>query len=320
MLIITQDDLLEVIVRFHDPGRIDELGAALLCLVGQTYRPLRVMVVTQRFGADALAALKARLDIYRRIDPSVTLDVIPFTRQSGLADARSALINAGLAAGRGRYVAFLDYDDTLYPHAYDLLTGELRASGCAVAFGGIALKSLAVDPAIRLGLAFARRPRAAGSSLVDQFRQSFCPLHSMMLDRTRIAPAALRTDEDLPIYEDYEWLLRLGARYRFSFARLSEIIGDYRFKDDGSNTVLLAGNETAERRRLWKHYEALIQRRKGTLTIEVKIQESIGLLPPCPGLTVGELLAGLDDGSLQLRSPDYLAPKVVALPTNHAAY
>ena len=310
-LIEPNDALVETIVRFHDPTRLEELCKALLCLIGQTYRPLRVMLLTQRFGADPLAALQARLDIYRRIDPTVTLDVVNYTETGILADARSALINLGIDTARGRYLALLDYDDTLYPQAYALLVEELRASGCAVAYAGVALKSVAVDPALPYGVAFARKPQPNGSGLLDMFRGSFCPLHSLLLDRSLIDPVDLRTDETLPIFEDYEWQIRMATRYPFSFARLAEVIGDYRLRDDGSNTVPLANSATLQDRALWNHYADEIERRRRNLVIETTVQATIGLSPPQPGLTIRALLDGLDCGSLVVRPPRYLEPRVL---------
>ncbi len=102
MTAIQDPDLVETVVRFHDAARLDELGRALFSLVGQSYRPLRVMVITQRFDAAAQAAVEARVALYRRLDPGITLEVLPYRRTSGLADAKAALMNTAIAAARGR--------------------------------------------------------------------------------------------------------------------------------------------------------------------------------------------------------------------------
>lgn len=286
----------DVIVRFHDPDRFEELRAALLSLIGQVHRPLRVIIVTQRFSAATHAQLDERLRPYRALDPSVTLDVVPYSRRDGLRDARAALVNAGIAAAQGRYLAVLDYDDTLYPHAYEVLLRALRAGDAAVAFAGIALKSVAIFPSVPLGIAYARKARAPGQGLLDTLRASFTPFHGILFDRTRIAADDLRLDESLTIEEDYDLLLRLAVRYPFSYEALWHIVGDYRYKDDGSNTVLLPGNMDAGRIALWEQAAARTEELRRTLQVDPDIQARLGIDPPRPGLTIRNLLDQIDSG------------------------
>jgi hypothetical protein len=277
-----------------------------MSLIGQSWRPLRVLVVTQRFSLEELRVLDSKLAMYRRIDSSVKLEILPFIRYDGLHDARSALLNLGISHATGRYLAMLDYDDVLYPDAYAILVHELQSSAAALAFGGIAQKYVAVSAAVPVGIAFAKLGRAAGVGLVDTFRTGFCPLHGMMIDRSRIAPQDLKVDESLPVFEDYELHLRLGVRYAFSYRALSHIIGEYRYKDDGSNTVELMLGCDAPKRELWKFYGAEIERRRTQLMISSEIQCRLGLNPTVPGLTIRGLLDLMDRGEWQ--PPDEVDP------------
>lgn len=306
-------DAVEVLVRFHNPALFEELSGTLLSLIAQSWRPLRVLLVTQRFTDAQSQALEARLAPFRAIDPSVSLDVVRYTREDGLADARTALLNAGIAQARGRYLAVLDYDDVLYPEAYTVLVNALSASGCAVAFGGIALKSLAASTAVPFGIGFARLGRLPGQTLVDTFRDGFCPFHGMLLDRSRIAKADLRADDSLELFEDYEWHLRLGTRYPFSYHALDNIIGEYRYKDDGSNTVPLRLSIDAPRMAIWRRYAEEIERRRASLEIAPAIQAGLGIDPPLQGLTIRGLLDRLDRGEMTL-------PQQAALPQRVLAY
>ena len=301
----------EVILRTHDPARLEEMRGAVLSLVAQTHRPLRAIIVTQRFGPAALAALEDMLAPYRALDPGVALDVVPYDGP-GPADARAALINHGIAAARGRWLSLLDYDDTLYPHACATMVAELRASGRALGFGGIAIKSVAADPALPLGIAFARTGRAPGAGALDAFRANFCPVHSMMLDRTRIAPELLRVDEGLRIFEDYEWQLRLIARHPASYAALGRIIGEYRYKTDGSNTVLLKGEQYSPKWAFWMRQECEIEARRRRIEVSPEVLEAIGIARPPAGLTIRALLDAVDAGLLTPRPATVLLPRITS--------
>lgn len=303
-------DTVETIVRFHNPASFPELAAALMSLIAQSWRPLRVLLVTQRFTPDQLEALDIALAPYRAIDPSAEIVVVPYTRRDGLADARSALVNAGIAQAQGRYIGVLDYDDTLYPDAYEILVRELHASGCAVACGGIAMKGVAISAAVPLGLGFARSGRWFAQGPVDIFRNEFCPFHGMLLDRTRIAPEDLCLDEGLPVFEDYEWQLRLWARYPLSFAMIDRIIGDYRLRGDGSNTTAMRHEADIQKRNLWIRWGADIEARRARIEVAPAIQARLGIDPVRPGLTIRQLLDLVDRGEIVPREQPILLPRV----------
>jgi hypothetical protein len=190
----------------------------------------------------------------------------------------------------------LDYDDVLYPDAYAILVHELQASASAVAFGGIALKCIATSHAVPMGIAFAKLGRPAGSGILDTFRAPFCPFHGMLIDRSRVAPEDLRIDESLPVFEDYELHLRLGTRYPFSYRALSHVIGEYRYRDDGSNTVPLRTDIDAQKQKLWNFYSREMERRRRQLIISPDIQARLGIDPMIPDLTIRGLLDLIDRG------------------------
>ena len=52
---------IDTIIRFHDPNRIAELKRCVFSLVGQTYRPLRIVLALQRFNGHQVEAVEQAL-------------------------------------------------------------------------------------------------------------------------------------------------------------------------------------------------------------------------------------------------------------------
>jgi hypothetical protein len=200
-------DGIDVVVRAHDPARLDELGRAVFSLVMQDHHPITVFVMLQRFDAAARDAVARTLAPIMAIAPDATLHVL--NRPDPVPpDARAALLAQGLAAGNSRYAAVLDFDDLIYPEAYRLLIAELQDSGAALALGGILAATVDRDGVVPLVRAKAPLPPGAA-----------WPLHRAVLDRQRIAPADLvAVDDDL--------LRRLTDRCAVSLRLQDTVIGE----------------------------------------------------------------------------------------------
>ena len=267
---------IDTVVRFHDVRRLTELKRCIFSLAGQTYRPLRIILVLQRFTAAEAADTEAAIAPILEAEGAPALRLIAWNGD-GPTDARAALLNAGVAAANGRYIAFLDYDDVLYPGAYELLVARLKRTGAAIAFAGLRTVELAVyerfsQPGIDV------TPPFTGSGLADLFRHNFCPLHSYVIDRGRINAGALSFVPALTMEEDYDMLLRICAGYPSDFGLIGIPVGEYYFKTDGSNTVAAAGGLGAAAR---AHYERVIvpaieYRRRATL-VAPEVQRGLGL-------------------------------------------
>ncbi len=279
---------LDVVVRFHDPARLDELGRAVFSLALQDHRPLAILVVCQRFDDAALDATAQALAPLIAIAGDVVLEVLN-RPQAEPPDARAALLNQGLRAGTGRWAAFLDYDDLIYPEGHRLLIAELEASGAAIAFGGV-LNTEVVREGV-VPLVTHKRRLFQGEGLRQLLHSNFCPLHSFVLDRQRIAPEDLWFDETLAALEDYDFLLRLCARYPASFRLKDTIIGEYLLKDDDSNINPFAHGPRSDLvpNATWEAAKALVWPRKAGLVLSPPVQASLGV--DQPGLTVAAFLA-----------------------------
>ena len=176
-------EAIDVVIRFHDAQRLAELESAVFSLAMQRYRPINIVLVTQRFSEEVIEETRGYLSAVLSIKDAPSLQIVNFSEPEP-RDARSILINVGIQHATGRYLAFLDYDDSLYPEAYELLVSRVRDTDAAIAFGGIALHYLDMFHAFshRTGAAFPFK----GQGIFDLFEENFCPIHSFVIDRTKL--------------------------------------------------------------------------------------------------------------------------------------
>ena len=279
-------ETIDVVIRFHDARRLAELERAVFSLVMQRYRPINIVLVTQRFTEEAIEETRDYLSAVLSINDAPSLQIVNFSEPEP-KDARSILINVGIQHGAGRYLAFLDYDDCLYPEAYELLVSRVRDTDAAIAFGGIGLHYLDMFPAFshRTGGAFPFK----GHGLFDLFEDNFCPIHSFVVDRTKLPTHELFFEPYMCRAEDYDFLLRVCARHLADFTHCRTIIGAYSLKNDGSNTTLTESAATESTRRSWDDASAFVEGRRRTMPLAAVVQRSLGLQPD-PNLTIRGLL------------------------------
>lgn len=229
-----RDDRISVIVRSSDPARLPFLDEALFSLCTQGWDAIEVIVALQNPAPDFVAAAE-RLAARQPWPEAALWAVLPVAVPAG-TDGRSRLLDAGIARATGRYLAFLDDDDVIYPRAYATLIAELRAQPHAALAAGAARLAFCslVDGTVRIE----RKEAGAfdwGRSKLDLLRDNFIPIHSYVLDRDRIAPGTLAfRDPAIPL-EDYDFLLRLAAGHGFALARRDTLVCEYRIHQ--TNTV-----------------------------------------------------------------------------------
>ncbi len=280
-------DGIDVIVRFHDMNKLRKLDRAVFSLVMQSYRPLHIHLTTQRFAPTETAAVQAALEPILSMDSAPSLSVHNWSNMEP-ADARSALANLGFAAASQRYLAFLDYDDVVYPEAYELLISQLQASGDAIAFGRICVKETEVFS--RFDHSRGKQFPFKGESVVDLFKENFCPIHSFVLDRTRLPVQLCFFEPLMTKNEDYDFLLRICAQCPANFSLINTIVGDYRLNSDGSNTILTESATTSEGILGWLDAEAFIEARRRTTPVSKAVQHSLGIRDPVANISIRALL------------------------------
>ena len=285
---VAKPDQIDVVVRIHDPARMAELKRCVFSLVSQSHRPVRVIIAAQRFSDEGLAATRAALAPLIDGEDGVTLDIVNWT-EAEPADARSVLLNAGVQAAEGRYLAYLDYDDALYPDAYELLIDKLRQTGAAIAFASVRVMQLHVYDHFFYA-AEKVVPPFSGKTLIDLFRNNFCPIHSYVIDRDQVAPELLSFNTNLLMEEDYDVLLKICARYPSDFSLIGTDVGEYYYKTDGSNTVPTNGVLTAQSVERYKGVRLTIEHRKRVTLVSDAVQKLLGLAPSSKPMTVRDVI------------------------------
>jgi len=259
---------LSVIVRFHDPQRLPFLEEAILSLSIQDWPSLDTIIVLQNGDVEMERIVR---DICSR-QPWLTdahLQILTVSVGPGV-DGRSALLNEGLLHAQGRFLAFLDDDDVVYQHGYSTLIRQLLAGDKAVAVGGYREACLRrannqwFVQAIRL-------PHARVRSRLGIFLSNFIPIHSYVIDRSRLGDFALYFDEAFPPLEDYDFLLRLCARFEPDLSQLHVPVCEYRIH--GTNSVATWPDAPANTSAALRRAQQLIDARKQELVCELRVSE-----------------------------------------------
>jgi glycosyltransferase involved in cell wall biosynthesis len=118
----TRRPTLSVVLPAYDVERY--LPTCLESVLGQSFRDLEVVIVVDGATDSSLQIAHTYAGADRRVR-------VHYQENSGLGAAR----NTGVRLARGRYLAFVDSDDTLPPDAYELLVTTIERTGSELVSG-----------------------------------------------------------------------------------------------------------------------------------------------------------------------------------------
>ncbi|MEI5668087.1 glycoside hydrolase family 99-like domain-containing protein [Bosea sp. CCNWLW174] len=234
------------IMRIHKSADFELLRNALCCLVAMRNCICSPLIAAQDLSPEQSQALTALLDDLPWY-PGHSPKVEHYRSADGRGDLRSRMLNESLRKVETRYAGFLDYDDLLMPHAYEWLISRLRMTGKAVTFGRVFATTFSNSTGLRLQRS---RMFEYGYSYEEFVGHNHAPLHSFLMDMSRIDLAKIVYHDDQRYMEDYLLTLQLFTKDNCDWDSLSEnfYIGEYIHSVDRAHT--LAFSDDAARQAL----------------------------------------------------------------------
>jgi LmbE family N-acetylglucosaminyl deacetylase len=205
---VDEGPTISLIVRTRD--RPDFLAEALASVASSTYRRLEVVVVNDGGAAPV-----------RPADFPLPLTVVDLPVNRGRAEAA----NAGIARARGDHVAFLDDDDLVEPEHFAVLAGLVRGAGIRVAYTDAAVGIYEPSPEAGWRCVERRLPYSRDFDPERLLFDNYIPFNTLLIERALLT-AAGPLDAGLPIFEDWDLLIRLSERA--AFHHLARVTCEYR--------------------------------------------------------------------------------------------
>lgn len=224
------------VIRFHRNSSFEQLERALFSLIAMRNCEVEPMICCQDLTSREKQAMENLL-IKLRANYGLNCQVQEFSSLEGEVDLRSLMLNFGFENSQNHYVAFLDFDDLLFPHAYDWLIQRLKISGKNAAFGRIykthysshARHILRRDETFGVGLSYR-----------DFLETNIFPIHALMFDKRKYSQSPKYWTEHRYM-EDYLLTLQLIDEANSDWHGLGyEVyLGDYIHDVDTRQTLAL---------------------------------------------------------------------------------
>jgi glycosyltransferase involved in cell wall biosynthesis len=271
-----ENNILSVIIRCHKTERLSFFDEALFSLAIQYWHDLEVVVVLQN-GTKEFEYEVNKLIKSQPFHKNCKFQVHVVKIAPGV-DGRSSLLNHGIRNATGRYLAFLDDDDVVYHHGYKILIQQLIDGKASIAVGGCRTAKIKKEFG-NWHTQVKETPFTWGRTRFDLLRDNFIPIHSYVIDRDRTNDSDLYFDDDFPLLEDYDFLLRLNSKYEFDFSKLDTFVCEYRHHDSNSLPMYSAGHSAEVHEKYARAFQ-LITERKKDISLSLPISDLLNLLTP----------------------------------------
>ncbi|MEG4200422.1 DUF1796 family putative cysteine peptidase [Microcoleus sp. Pol12A5] len=216
--LITKQPLVSVIIPTKN--RPQMLKEAIQSVFNQTFVDLEIIVIND--GGVDVQSIILHLNnngniVYKKHDRALE---------------RSAARNTGIRAARGKYIAYLDDDDSYYPNHIETLVKFLENSEYKIAYTDAVMAEqkkqngeyVTVHRSVPYSLDFDK-----DKILVSNCTPNLCLMHEKScLDEVGLF------DETLSTHEDWDLIIRLSRK--FDIAHIKETTCEFTQRKDGTNT------------------------------------------------------------------------------------
>lgn len=289
---MNNNETISTIIRIHDESGFWQLEYALQSLADQEYKNIQMIVCAQNASKSFTSKIAQHISkIWQEpLAQSTHEDQISIGRHivcsvsvPNKADGRCLLLKKGIFLASGRYLAFLDYDDVMYPKAYSHLIKQLSTSHTALAAGGCikAICRIDIGPENKKNIWISSKEAFLENNVQKQqwdlFYGNFLPIHSYLIDLSIVPKQMLKFREDIPLFEDYQMLIHLACQFKFDLGLLGVPICEYRLRLDGSNSVVF-GKHDPEKTTKWLEAQSYIEKLKEELTVTLSAKELSDLI------------------------------------------
>ena len=213
-----------VSVIIRTKNRPDYLEHAVLSVLAQTYRPLELVVVNDG-GEDILSLLESLLNE----TDGVNLNYITHEQSKG----RTQAANAGLFSATGELSIFLDDDDYFDPTHISRLVQEHVAVFDDQSVGAVHCRARAVH-LDEQGNEHLLSIQGAPVAKDQLFYQNLMPILTVLFS-TNVRNFGIRFDENIDLFEDWDFWLQFHQKGAFSF--VDETSCAYRIHLDQSGAL-----------------------------------------------------------------------------------